>query len=173
MQSYIQRTGKLEWNKIQGSYSIGRPEHLEFEALIWFTTNTLTQITLRTYISTPPAARYIEGESNVRKSFVLRNTVDFGYEWPLGTGSISSLYPNVPYNWQKLRTFWTNGPKKSSLMSESPLYQSPSYPNYTVVVSVQVRFDCIRVEFLDLTSVQGRMTVNPGTCYYAIVQTSV
>ena len=26
------------------------------------------------------------------------NTVDIGYKGPLGTGSISPLYPNVPYN---------------------------------------------------------------------------
>ena len=54
----------------------------------------------------------------------LRTTVDYEYKGPLGTGPISSLCPNVPYNWRKLRTFWTNGPEKivphkwNSLISE-------------------------------------------------------
>ena len=60
--------------------------------------------------------------SESHKDVTRNNTVDFGYTVPLGTRSISPLYPNVPYNWRKLRTFWTNGPEKSSLISESPLY---------------------------------------------------
>ena len=50
----------------------------------------------------------------------LNYTAHLGYKRPLGNGSISPLYPNVLYNWRKLRTFWTNGLKKSSLIVKVP-----------------------------------------------------
>ena len=60
--------------------------------------------------------------------FILKycDTADFGYKGPLGTGSIS-LCIQMSFNWRKLRTFWTNRPKKSSLISESPLYPNVPY----------------------------------------------
>ena len=45
------------------------------------------------------------------------STVDFGIRDHSGPGQLVP-YPNVPYDWRKLRTFRTNGPEKSSLISE-------------------------------------------------------